>query len=112
MISGTDIFYAPDPDRSQLCPNPETGAIKHKIMDWLYVIVVGAVAGWWAGLLFRGGGFGLLGNIIIGIIGGFIGFWLLAQIGLSLGDGTIGTILTSVVGAGVLLFIASLFKGK
>ncbi|MCB0519288.1 MAG: GlsB/YeaQ/YmgE family stress response membrane protein [Lewinellaceae bacterium] len=79
-------------------------------MDWLYVIVIGAVAGWLAGLLFRGGGFGLIGNIIIGIVGGFIGFWLLGKLGISLGSGTLSTILTSVIGAGVLLFIASLFK--
>ena len=79
-------------------------------MDWLYVIAIGAVAGWLAGLLFRGGGFGLIGNIIIGIVGGFIGFWLLGKLGISLGSGTLSTILTSVIGAGVLLFIASLFK--
>ena len=77
---------------------------------WIYVILVGAVAGWQAGTLFKGGGFGLIGNIIIGIIGGFIGYWLLGQIGVSLGTGIISTILTSVIGAGVLLFIASLFK--
>ena len=79
-------------------------------MDWLYIIIVGGIAGWLAGLLFRGGGFGLFGNIIIGIIGGYIGFWLLGKLDISLGTGTISTILTSVVGAGVLLFIASLFK--
>ncbi len=79
-------------------------------MDWLYVIIIGAVAGWLAGLIFKGGGFGLIGNIIIGIVGGFIGFWLLGKLGVSLGSGTISTILTSVIGAGVLLFIASLFK--
>lgn len=67
-------------------------------MDWLYVIIIGALAGWLAGLLFRGGGFGLLGNIVIGIIGGFIGFWLLGKAGLSFGEGLIGTILTSVLG--------------
>jgi uncharacterized membrane protein YeaQ/YmgE (transglycosylase-associated protein family) len=79
-------------------------------MDWLYVIIIGAVAGWLAGLIFKGGGFGLFGNIIVGIVGGFIGFWLLGKLGISLGSGTISTILTSVIGAGVLLFIASLFK--
>lgn len=79
-------------------------------MDWLYVLIVGAVAGWLAGNLFKGGGFGLLGNIIIGIIGGFVGFWLMGQLGVSLGSGVISTILTSVIGAGVILFIASLFK--
>lgn len=72
--------------------------------------MVGAIAGWLAGNLFKGGGFGLIGNIIVGIVGGFIGFWLMGQLGVSLGNGVISTILTSVIGAGVLLFIASLFK--
>lgn len=79
-------------------------------MDWLYVLIIGAVAGWLAGLLFKGGGFGLFGNIIVGVIGGFIGFWLLGKLGISLGTGLISTILTSVIGAGVLLFVASLFR--
>ncbi|MEO1262232.1 MAG: GlsB/YeaQ/YmgE family stress response membrane protein [Bacteroidota bacterium] len=78
--------------------------------SWIYVLIIGAIAGWLAGTLFKGGGFGLIGNIIIGIIGGFIGYWLLGQIGISLGTGVISSILTSVIGAGVLLFIASLFK--
>ena len=78
--------------------------------SWIYVLIIGAIAGWLAGTLFKGGGFGLIGNIIIGIIGGFIGYWLLGQIGISLGSGVISSILTSVIGAGVLLFIASLFK--
>lgn len=78
--------------------------------SWIYVIIVGAIAGWLAGTLFKGGGFGLIGNIIIGIIGGFIGYWLLGEIGVSLGSGVFSYILTAVIGAGVLLFIASLFK--
>ncbi len=52
----------------------------------------------------------MIGNIIVGIVGGFIGFWLMGQLDISLGSGIISTILTSVIGAGVLLFIASLFK--
>lgn len=78
--------------------------------DWIYVIIIGAVAGWLAGQLFRGYGFGLLGNIVVGVIGSFIGFWLMAKLGVSLGTGVISTILTSVIGAGVLLFIVGLFK--
>ena len=78
--------------------------------NWIYVLLIGAIAGWLAGTLFKGGGFGLIGNIIIGVVGGFIGYWLLGQIGVSLGTGIISSILTSVIGAGVLLFIASLFK--
>ncbi len=78
--------------------------------NWIYVLLIGAIAGWLAGTLFKGGGFGLIGNIIIGIIGGFIGYWLLGLLDISLGTGIISSILTSVIGAGVLLFIASLFK--
>lgn len=77
---------------------------------WIYVILIGAVAGWLAGVLFKGGGFGLIGNIVVGIVGSFIGYWLLGKLGVSLGGGVISSILTSVIGAGVLLFIVGLFK--
>jgi len=81
-------------------------------MNWIYVIVIGAIAGWLAGQLFKGYGFGLLWNIIIGIAGSFVGSWLLDKLDVSLGSGLVGTILTSVIGAGVLLFIAGLFNKK
>ena len=81
-------------------------------MDLLYTLIIGAASGWLAGLLFKGGGFGLLGNIVIGIVGSFIGFWLFGKLGISLGSGTISTILTSAAGAIVLLFVAGLFRGK
>ncbi len=80
-------------------------------MDLIYTLIIGAASGWLAGLLFKGGGFGLLGNIIIGIVGGFIGFWLFGKLGISLGSGTLSTVLTSAAGAIVLLFIAGLFRG-
>lgn len=81
-------------------------------MHLLYVLIIGAVSGWLAGQLFRGYGFGLLGNIIIGIVGSFIGFWLFGKLDISLGTGTVATILTSAIGAIVLLFIAGLFRRK
>jgi uncharacterized membrane protein YeaQ/YmgE (transglycosylase-associated protein family) len=82
-------------------------------MEWiLYVVIVGAIAGWLAGQLFRGYGFGLIGNIIVGILGSFIGYWLLGKLGVSLGEGVLGTIITSVIGAIVLLFVIGLFKKK
>jgi uncharacterized membrane protein YeaQ/YmgE (transglycosylase-associated protein family) len=85
--------------------------LKTSTMDGLlYTLIIGAVAGWLAGILFKGYGFGLLGNIIIGIVGGFIGFWLFGKLGVSLGSGTVSTILTSAAGAIVLLFIAGLFR--
>ena len=79
-------------------------------MDLLYVLIIGAASGWLAGLLFQGFGFGILGNIVIGIVGSFIGFWLFAKLGVSLGKGIVGTILTSAAGAILLLFIAGLFR--
>ncbi|MCU0348496.1 MAG: GlsB/YeaQ/YmgE family stress response membrane protein [Saprospiraceae bacterium] len=81
-------------------------------MDLLYTLIIGAASGWLAGLLFKGGGFGLLGNIVIGVVGSFIGFWLFGKLGMSLGTGTISTILTSAAGAIVLLFVAGLFRGS
>jgi uncharacterized membrane protein YeaQ/YmgE (transglycosylase-associated protein family) len=82
-------------------------------MEWiLYVVIVGAIAGWLAGQLFRGYGFGLIGNIIVGILGSFIGYWLLGKLGVSLGEGVLETIITSVIGAVVLLFVIGLFKKK
>ena len=79
-------------------------------MGFLYFIIIGAVAGWLAGNLMKGGGFGLLMNIILGIIGGIVGGWLFGILGLEMGGGVIGSLITSVVGAAMVLFIAGLFK--
>ena len=75
-------------------------------MEFLYFLLIGAISGWLAGQVWKGAGFGLIGNIIVGIIGGFIGYWLL---GGRLGEGVIGEILTGTVGAIVLLAIVNLF---
>ncbi|MCB0610242.1 MAG: GlsB/YeaQ/YmgE family stress response membrane protein [Lewinellaceae bacterium] len=81
-------------------------------MDLLYILVIGAVAGWLAGQIWKGFGFGIIGNIIIGIVGSFVGGWLLAKLGvhINLGSPTVNLIVTSVIGAVVILFIGSLFK--
>ncbi len=83
-------------------------------MELLYTLVIGAIAGWLAGQIMKGGGFGLLWNIIIGIAGSFVGGWLLGKLGVSikLGSPTVSLILTSVIGAVVILFIAGLFKKR
>lgn len=77
------------------------------ILIW---ILVGAVAGWLAGLVVRGFGFGLVGNIIVGIIGAFLGGWLLGMAGLGVGGGILGTIFTAFIGAVVLLLIVRVVK--
>ena len=74
--------------------------------------LVGAVAGWLGGLIFKGSGLGLVGNIIVGILGGFVGYWLLGLLGISFGAGIIGSILTSALGAIVILFIINLVFKK
>lgn len=87
---------------------------KSKRMDLLYILVIGAVAGWLAGLIWKGGGFGLLWNIVLGIVGSFVGGWLLGKLGvpISIGSPTVSLIVTSVIGAVVVLFIASLVKRR
>ncbi len=72
-------------------------------------LVIGAVAGWLAGLLMCGGGFGLLGNIVVGIVGSVIGGFLFGLLGITAG-GFVGSLVTAVVGAAVLLFVVGLFK--
>ncbi len=76
----------------------------------LVFLLVGAAAGWIAGNLMRGGGFGLVGNIVVGIIGAFLGSWLLGLLKISIGSGLLNSLITSVIGAVVLLFVVGLIK--
>jgi Predicted membrane protein len=78
--------------------------------ELISTLLIGAVSGWLAGQIKQGFGFGLLGNIIVGILGAFVGGWLFRQLGVSLGSGLVSTIATSVIGALVLLFVIGLFK--
>ena len=78
-------------------------------MNFLIFIIIGAVAGWLAGNIMKGGGFGFLINAILGIIGGSVGGWLFGMLGIGT-EGSIGPFITSVVGAVVILFVAGLFK--
>lgn len=73
-------------------------------------IVVGAIAGWLAGLIVRGFGFGLVGNIIVGILGAILGGWLLGAAGVAFTTGILNTILTAILGAVVLLLIVRVLK--
>jgi uncharacterized membrane protein YeaQ/YmgE (transglycosylase-associated protein family) len=79
--------------------------------SFLIAIVIGAIAGWLAGTIIRGGGYGLIGDIIVGVIGGFIGNWLWGVLRLPPIDGFwINAIVTATVGAVVLLLILRLIK--
>lgn len=81
--------------------------MEHGIIAWL---IIGAIAGWLAGVLVKGGGFGLIVDIIVGIVGAFIGGWLAGVLHISLGGGWIGSIITAVIGAVVLLFLIRLVR--
>ncbi|MCC5977580.1 MAG: GlsB/YeaQ/YmgE family stress response membrane protein [Salinarimonas sp.] len=77
----------------------------------LIILFVGLVAGWLAGKVVRGTGLGLLGNIVVGVLGAFIGSWLLPQLGIVLGAGIVNAIINATIGAIVLLLIIRLVRG-
>jgi uncharacterized membrane protein YeaQ/YmgE (transglycosylase-associated protein family) len=77
----------------------------------LLILFVGLVAGWLAGQIVRGTGFGLLGDIVIGILGAFVGSWLLPQLGIHLGTGLISAIINATIGAVLLLLLVRLLRG-
>jgi len=79
----------------------------HGLIAWL---IIGAVAGWLAGTFVKGGGFGLIGDIIVGIIGAFVGGWLAGALHIGIGGGWISAIITATIGAVVFLLILRLFR--
>ena len=77
------------------------------LVIWL---LIGAVAGWLAGQIMSGGGFVLVGDIIVGIIGAAIAGWLFPYLGIRLGGGILGEIIAAAIGAIILLFVLRLVK--
>ena len=78
-------------------------------MNLLIFLLIGALAGWLAGVVIKGRGFGVLVNIIVGVLGAFFGGWLLPRLGVSFG-GDMGLFITAFIGAVILLAIISLIK--
>jgi uncharacterized membrane protein YeaQ/YmgE (transglycosylase-associated protein family) len=79
------------------------------VQGLIIFLAIGAVAGWLAGTLMKGGGFGLLGNMVVGIIGAVVGGVVFGLLGISAG-GLVGSIITATAGAALLLFIVGLIK--
>jgi uncharacterized membrane protein YeaQ/YmgE (transglycosylase-associated protein family) len=77
----------------------------------LVIIIVGIIAGWLAGRVMDGGGFGLIGDLLVGLVGAFIGDWLLPRLGIHLGAGIVALIINAFIGAVVLLLILRLVGG-
>lgn len=77
----------------------------------LVIVIVGLAAGWLAGKIVRGVGFGLFGDIVVGMIGALIGHWLLPRVGILLGTGVISAIANATIGAVLLLLLIRLVRG-
>ena len=79
-------------------------------MEFLWFIVIGLAAGWLAGQFMRGGGFGVVGDILLGVAGALVGGFLFHQLGLAAGGGLIGALIVATIGAVLLLYVVRLVK--
>jgi uncharacterized membrane protein YeaQ/YmgE (transglycosylase-associated protein family) len=81
--------------------------MEHGIIAWL---IIGAIAGWLAGKIVEGAGFGVIIDIVVGIVGAFIGGWLAGFLAINIGGGLISSIIVALIGAVILLFVLRLIK--
>jgi uncharacterized membrane protein YeaQ/YmgE (transglycosylase-associated protein family) len=79
------------------------------VENLILFLLIGVLAGWLAGQIMKGGGFGLLGDMVVGVIGAFVGGWLFGLLGITAG-GLLGLLVTAFVGALVLLYLIRLVK--
>jgi uncharacterized membrane protein YeaQ/YmgE (transglycosylase-associated protein family) len=77
----------------------------------LIILFVGLVAGWLAGQIVQGTGLGLLGDLLFGVLGAFVGSWFLPKLGVHLGAGIINAVINATVGAILLLLLVKLLRG-
>ena len=79
-------------------------------MAFVWFLLIGICAGWVAGQIVKGGGFGLVVDMIVGVIGAFLGGWLFRVLGIGVGGGMLGTLIVATVGAIVLLLLLRVIK--
>ena len=75
----------------------------------IWFLLIGLIAGWLAGMVVKGGGFGVIGDMIVGVIGAFLGGWLFGVLGIAAG-GLIGSLITAFVGAVILIFLLRMIR--
>ena len=80
--------------------------------SFLIILLVGLVAGWLAGQIVQGTGFGIVGDLVIGVLGAFIGSWVLPRLDIHLGAGMVAAIINATIGALILLLIIKLVRGR
>ena len=76
----------------------------------IILLLVGGIAGWLAGLVMKGRGFGILGNIVVGIVGAFVGTFVLGLLGVAIGGSILAAIINAFIGAVILLFLIGLIR--
>jgi len=79
--------------------------------DIIYILVVGLIAGWSAGKIMKGKGFGLVGDLVVGVLGAIVGTWIFDELGVW-NYGILGSIVVALIGAMLLLYALRLFKKK
>jgi uncharacterized membrane protein YeaQ/YmgE (transglycosylase-associated protein family) len=79
-------------------------------MEFVWFIIVGLIAGWLAGVIMKGGGYGVIGDIVVGVVGALLGGWLFSTMGVSTGGGLLGAIIVALIGAIILIFLLRLIK--
>jgi uncharacterized membrane protein YeaQ/YmgE (transglycosylase-associated protein family) len=81
-------------------------------MALLWLILIGAFAGWLAGQFIKGHGLDLVGEVILGVIAAFVGSYFVRSVGVDLGGGLIGSLIMALIGAIILLFVTRLFTRR
>lgn len=79
-------------------------------MDLLWFLLVGLIAGWLAGMVMKGGGYGIVGDMIVGVLGALLGGWLFGHLGIGAGGGLLGSIIVAFIGAVILIFLLRVIK--
>ena len=79
-------------------------------MNFIWFILIGLLAGWLAGQVMKGGGYGVIGDIIVGILGALLGGWLFGALGIGAGGGLIGSLIVAFIGACILIFLLRIIK--
>jgi uncharacterized membrane protein YeaQ/YmgE (transglycosylase-associated protein family) len=79
-------------------------------MHLLWFLLIGLIAGWLTGIIMRSGGYGLFGDLVLGVIGAFVGSWLFGVIGIGAGSGFLGSVICATIGAVLLVFLLRLIK--
>ena len=101
--------FAPE-HRAGLAAHPAPFRPASLHMEIVWFILIGLVAGWLAGLIMKGGGYGPIGDIIVGVLGSLLGGWLFGQFGVSLGGGLGANLVVATVGALVLILTLRVVK--